>query len=72
MIFDLTQNKSNLLMVVSIFASNTIANVIARHSRLITLAVLFQAARAFTVAPAQVFSFVVYLFPAFGDFGLEE
>lgn len=59
-------------MVVSIFASNAIADVVARHSSLITLAVLFQASRSFAVAPAQVLPFVVYLFTAFCDFWLKK
>lgn len=60
------------VMVVSIFASNAIADVVARHSSLITLAVLCQASRSFAVAPAQVLPFAVYLFTAFCDFWLER
>jgi len=58
-------------MVVSIFASNAIAYVVARHSSLITLAVFFQASRSFTVAAAKVLSFVVHLLATFCDFWLE-
>lgn len=63
----LTQN----VMLIPIFASNAIAYVVARHSSLITLAVLFQASRSFTVATAQVLSFIIHLLSAFRDFWLE-
>ena len=59
-------------MVVSIFASNAIAYVVARHSSLITLAVFFQASRSFTVAAAKVLSFVVHLLATFCDFWLKK
>ena len=59
-------------MILFVLASNTVTNGCTWHTGLVTLAILLQAARAFTITSSQMFTLSSFSFTRFCNFWLKS